>query len=343
MVKQTQSPSLRLDREMDDASAMQQVPSTDSWTTISNVTPLHQSQLEPDWQIHRLKNTRQHRQGSRSTARDGVSALEIEEIRTTESESSWGKRLSWLRHPRWRTRSSAPEDGLEYHAGEAVFRNASLESNSDTNSRSSVTGIARGHIPYDMPDKSPSIPIPLAQQSSFRRIASWITRSSHNDESDLADFTDAEWTPPDSSYGAAFPVGGWIPKNIRRLIEWTVIGMVVVGIVLFVITTSIRIATSGGYSLDLDDDRYIPEYPQNDVYRSYYDDKVYSATDNDNTATDEDQYNSNTGDDNSAGNYGNNGDDNMYGYSSYGSNGGGNSYGNYRNYNNDGGYRVRYF
>jgi hypothetical protein len=32
--------------------------------------------------------------------------------------------------------------------------------------------------------------------------------------------TDVEWTPEDSSYGAAIPVCGCIPKHIRRMIEY---------------------------------------------------------------------------------------------------------------------------
>lgn len=32
--------------------------------------------------------------------------------------------------------------------------------------------------------------------------------------------TDVEWTPEDSSYGAAIPICGCVPKHIRRLIEY---------------------------------------------------------------------------------------------------------------------------
>lgn len=33
------------------------------------------------------------------------------------------------------------------------------------------------------------------------------------------DFTDNDWTPQDSSYGAAFPFCGWVPKSIRQAVE----------------------------------------------------------------------------------------------------------------------------
>ena len=109
---------------------------------------------------------------------------------------------------------------------------------------------------------------PLTKRSSFRRIASWLTGNSNNsvytDDGSLADFQESEWTPPDSSYGAALPIFGWIPKKVRRLIELTLIGFMIILLVYLVVTTSIRVtegnnngnsSSSGGLSLN--DDYYI--------------------------------------------------------------------------------------
>lgn len=109
-------------------------------------------------------------------------------------------------------------------------------------------------------------------------MASWLTGSGsvpghprHSlDDDSLADFDESEWTPHDSSYGAAIPVGGCIPKPIRRAIEWTCIAVGIFGLVYLVITTSIHFsddvaggksngtdtATGADGSLYLDDDFY---------------------------------------------------------------------------------------
>ena len=53
--------------------------------------------------------------------------------------------------------------------------------------------------------------------NTFTRIASWMTaNSSQHDEESVQDFEESEWTPPDSSYGAAIPLFGWIPKKTRQ-------------------------------------------------------------------------------------------------------------------------------
>jgi hypothetical protein len=56
----------------------------------------------------------------------------------------------------------------------------------------------------------------------------------------LRDFDASEWTPPDSSYGAAIPVAGWIPKSWRRSMEWTVLAAVAAIVVILIVRTSLR-------------------------------------------------------------------------------------------------------
>jgi hypothetical protein len=132
--------------------------------------------------------------------------------------------------------------------------------------------------------------LPIPHTSSFQRVTSWIygARSidtiTHSPEKTMADhvydididyarrmagYHETEWTPPDSSYGAAMPVGGWIPKNVRRLIESTLIAGMVLGLVYLLVATSIQVSdsvsdhksdlstTSGNTSVStVDDDDY---------------------------------------------------------------------------------------
>ena len=132
-------------------------------------------------------------------------------------------------------------------------------------------------IHYVMQEQTPAPAAPLqppALAAPVQRIPSFMTRSSTDT---LIDFDESEWTPADSSYGAAIPIMGWIPKNIRRMIEYTLIGVLVVIFVYFVVFTSLQITesqhngennqnTDGG--LNLDDDRYIP-VTNDDQYQSY--------------------------------------------------------------------------
>jgi len=190
-------------------------------------------------------------------------------------------------------------------------------------------------------------PPPLHKTSSFQRIASWLTNSSRGS----VDFQENEWTPPDSSYGAAIPVGGWIPKNARRFIEWTMIGSFFLALCYFIITTSIRLSEDGSNNssknkngknnydggINLNDDRYI-EYNNNDddVMKAYYNDDdgddAYAAV-----ANDDGNAVANDGaaaaDDDGGGNNNNN-NNKGYRYSYYNNDDGG-----YFQYNNDDNYR----
>lgn len=150
---------------------------------------------------------------------------------------------------------------------------------------------------------------------SFQSVASWLTASSrdkhHNADGDdsLVDFDESEWTQPDSSYGAAIPVGGWIPKKIRRMIESTLIAVLVVALVYMVVATSIRVtegrakdSNSTDYGgLNLDDDRYI-DYTDDAASGYAAVDDAYSSS---GYAADGDAYSGGGGDDdNDASGYG---------------------------------------
>lgn len=108
-----------------------------------------------------------------------------------------------------------------------------------------------------------------------------MSRTAATSHKNVGDFSESDWTPPDSAYGAACPVCGCLPKNVRRAIEMTLIGAVTLVLIYLVVTTSIRIgndhhhngngrnsSTSSSQDDDarikLDDDYYIEYNKRND-------------------------------------------------------------------------------
>jgi hypothetical protein len=80
-----------------------------------------------------------------------------------------------------------------------------------------------------------------------------------------------DWTPQDSSYGAAVPVCGCIPKRIRKLIEIVFVLFVTALIIFLVVKLGIKLTanehkSSSGTDLSLwsDDDHYIANGANND-------------------------------------------------------------------------------
>lgn len=92
----------------------------------------------------------------------------------------------------------------------------------------------------------------------------------------MTEFREDEWTPQDSSYGAAFPCCGWIPKRIRQAIERVLIALV--GLLIIYTVVSIAILLTGdhksqksnasdyNYMDNLYDDLYVKDT------NTYYDD-----------------------------------------------------------------------
>ena len=80
-----------------------------------------------------------------------------------------------------------------------------------------------------------------------------------------------DWTPQDSSYGAAVPVCGWIPKRIRKLIEIIFFLLLTALIIFLVVKIGIILTSehksSSGTDVDLwtDDDRYIANNMNNNA------------------------------------------------------------------------------
>jgi hypothetical protein len=95
-----------------------------------------------------------------------------------------------------------------------------------------------------------------------------------------------DWTPQDSSYGAAVPVCGWVPKRIRKLIE-IIFFLAVTALIIFLVVkigiklTTVDHQTSSGTDLDLwnDDDHYIANNANNNANADDivdHDDGVYN-------------------------------------------------------------------
>uniref|UniRef100_A0A7R9WQS7 Uncharacterized protein n=1 Tax=Craspedostauros australis TaxID=1486917 RepID=A0A7R9WQS7_9STRA len=128
-----------------------------------------------------------------------------------------------------------------------------------------------------------------ATQYNLYREASLKTSST--DDMSLRDFREKDWTPQDSGYGAACPVCGWIPKPVRRAIEYTLIVGMVIFMVYIVVVASIQLkkersqnesnVTSDNYDggVQTDDDLY-QEY-SNDHYYQDDDAGYYGMNDND--------------------------------------------------------------
>ena len=109
-------------------------------------------------------------------------------------------------------------------------------------------------------------------------IAEAVTNSASVEES-------VEWTPLDSSYGAACPMCGWIPKRIRKKVEAVILFSLATLFVSFVITASIRLSNKGNsrqksYSVpsQFDDDVYYDD--QDDTFSYYNDTDDYNSTEN---------------------------------------------------------------
>ena len=71
----------------------------------------------------------------------------------------------------------------------------------------------------------------------------------------------ADWTPQDSSYGAAVRAFGWLPKRIRKLIEGFFVVLIATLLIYVAVKTGIKLKSSGnGNGEDTimnDDDYYI--------------------------------------------------------------------------------------
>lgn len=138
------------------------------------------------------------------------------EVLSSSSSGSWMQRIGWFKN---RPNIDGDDDGIykeQYDSPKANYHGGIME--------------------------SASSPVSVEERSKMKRSRSFLTHSSQATKDSLYDFHESEWTPPDSSYGAAIPVAGCIPKHIRRAIEVTLFGFGVIGLVFLIVTTSIRVS-----------------------------------------------------------------------------------------------------
>ena len=237
---------------------------------------------------------------------ESMGSLEVEEAGTGDSVSftSWKNRLKWLQGRNNSILSSQQQQDDNdnnndnahtfYYSGGPMNVDGVMKTiDNNRQEPDPETTPSRNHHSHEHHNDHPNHPssttaYPLRKQatSSFSRVASWFSgRSSELGGGDsLASFDEGEWTPPDSSYGAAIPVGGWIPKPIRRTIEGTLIALGTLMLVYMVVTTSMRVTNERNRSKNNDGggsssvDSYM-DYKSNGNYapQNYDDDQYYGG------------------------------------------------------------------
>mmetsp|Transcript_2908 Transcript_2908/g.4028 ORF Transcript_2908/g.4028 Transcript_2908/m.4028 type:complete len:139 (-) Transcript_2908:281-697(-) len=129
---------------------------------------------------------------------------------------------------------------------------------------------------------------PRLPSSNYHRYSADANQLSTNDaqsnQNEAIDLESVVWTRPDSSYGAACPICGFLPKRIRKKMEYIILLSLATLFVGFVITASIRLSNDkskgdgdkSSYSVpkkwDYDDDYYFDEYNMTNSTDDFYDD-----------------------------------------------------------------------
>lgn len=207
-----------------------------------------------------------------------------DELSNKSGGTSWTKRIPWMR----RKPNTSPSHDLEVRSA------LSADSYLSKQSVSFMTSPLPTSVSNDpKQNRLPGGPGFIARTLSRMSRSSW---SPHHKQPQVGEFHESDWTPPDSAYGAACPVCGCLPKKVRRAIEMTLIGAVVLVLIYLVVTTSIRIGNDHGKGktsssqdddarIKLDDDYYI-EYNKktNDDAASTNDDAAATATGDDTAA-----------------------------------------------------------
>jgi hypothetical protein len=321
----------------------------DSWSAVSHLEPIfmqpiHAGMNQSSPVGYEQKNPANLKEATAAPAK--VHSFEIESTVSSSSKESWLQRLPWRRGNHDRDRNS---DTLDFDKpGEVIYHGGQMEPDPRPGLGFTV-GQEETPAPEQPKRRTVAYAVGFSPRNdevatfspySFKAVASWLSRSSSQrsmagDEDSLADFEDSEWTQPDSSYGAAIPFGGWIPKNIRRTIESTIIAMLVIGLVYLVVATSIRVTeesasrhsntTSNSGSdyggVNLDDDRYIA-YGNDDA--SAYSVYGYKSNNDDAYSNGDDTYSNDDGSGSGNGDgdgYTNNNNNGGYGYNNNANNG----------------------
>jgi len=101
----------------------------------------------------------------------------------------------------------------------------------------------------------------------------YVSRTTSTTSTKISDW-DPEWTEQDSSYGAAFPICGWLPKSVRRAIEFTFFGTFILVAVGFVVSTSVRVGNNSNEEYQSSSSSSLYGFDD-----AYYDDMNQTGTD----------------------------------------------------------------
>jgi len=294
-----------------------------------------------------------------------VASFDIE----SESASAAGENPGWKLGMPWLTNNSnkSPkpnnQKNQELHRYYGGIMKASGESSTGPASPSSTTSSSSRHFrPFRKTNKTKS-PTKSVKTKGTQKdnqkstktektkrdkdsLTVPIARSKSSTGDSIADFDDSEWTPPDSSYGAACPLCGCIPKRVRQMIEMTLITAMVFFLIYLVVRTSMKVADAhrqGGGSTGSAADSYFK--------RGSYNRTGTSSSSSTNVVTDDDvyvekySYNDDVGNTDDAtavdDKYDDDSSDDKYGDDDN-ANGGSGNRNNNRNYNNYG-YPNRYY
>ena len=161
-----------------------------------------------------------------------LSSFEIDEsssigLNSKKVNHNWRLGMPWFAGAPSRTGPSGLEGDEEvpqYYGG-LMKSEKNVPSNPSGEKRRMLGGLRR--IPFPLPRGSKS-----------------ASKHDGDDDESIGDFSRSEWTPPDSAYGAACPVCGWIPKHVRRMIEFSLICVMVLAFLYMVVTVSSYISNS---------------------------------------------------------------------------------------------------
>ena len=227
-------------------------------------------------------------------AKTALHALEIDNVLPDAHFSKFPRMLPWSKHPldvgmdgimAGIASDGSSVEGMYYGDVMTSFPLDDADSNNfstdSTNGTSQTTRFQR--LRKTVAD---------SLRSSFSLKSNQSIQESDDDNESLSDFKD--WTPPDSAYGAAFPICGWVPKHYRRVIEASIIALFVFVLVFLVVTTSIRLSSdrnskntgnSTNNNHKVSDDDYYIDYDNYDYNNNENDDVIdgddYLAGDDD--------------------------------------------------------------
>ena len=160
-------------------------------------------------------------------------------------------------------KSSTPKSGREYIEKEQRIRNKWIAKMNDAlggtvkfdNERNddeeSLSTMGYQYVPPKMP-----MILPTHSRTSDWDMKSMLSNISRKTRSTSEG--QIQWTPQDSSYGAAVPAFGFIPKRIRKLLEGVIFVILVCLLLFVVVKVGIMLknssSSSGGQDIEFDDD-----------------------------------------------------------------------------------------